>query len=136
MTLTSAPRRGERRRSARLVLGQAGRHVLLPGRQRGAAQPAALPHLEAPALLHALPPGGARSHCRFAPPHVRFTPDSRTHSVPLFLKRRCARTPPPGRARAAALHALQPGHYMTQPLVELYGGCQGLVMNPTTRSPA
>jgi hypothetical protein len=29
-----------------------------------------------------------RSHCRFAPPRIRFTPDS-----PLFLARRCGRTP-------------------------------------------
>ena len=29
----------------------------------------------------------ARSHCRFVRPLIRFTPDSRTYSVPLFLKR-------------------------------------------------
>ena len=34
-----------------------------------------------------------RSHCRFAPPLIHFTPYSLTYSVPLFLKRQCDRTP-------------------------------------------
>jgi hypothetical protein len=34
----------------------------------------------------------ARSHCRFAPPLIHFTPESLTYSVPLFLKRQCDRT--------------------------------------------
>jgi hypothetical protein len=34
----------------------------------------------------------ARSHCCFAPPLIRFIPDSLTYSVPLFLKRQCDRT--------------------------------------------
>jgi hypothetical protein len=33
-----------------------------------------------------------RSHCRFVPPLIHFTPDSLTNSVPLFLKRQCDRT--------------------------------------------
>ena len=40
-------------------------------------------------------PGGparARSHCRSALLLIHFTPDSRTHSVPLYLKRQCNRT--------------------------------------------
>jgi hypothetical protein len=48
-------------------------------------------------LLDAMKPGclGARrasSHCRFAPPPIRFIPDLLTYSVPLVLKRRCDRT--------------------------------------------
>jgi hypothetical protein len=35
---------------------------------------------------------GARLHCRFAPPLIHCIPDSRTYSVPLFLKPRCDRT--------------------------------------------
>jgi hypothetical protein len=31
---------------------------------------------------------GARSHCRFVRPHIRFAPDSITYSVSLFLKRK------------------------------------------------
>ena len=34
----------------------------------------------------------ARSHCCFAPPLIHFIPDSRTSSVPLFLKRQCDQT--------------------------------------------
>jgi hypothetical protein len=34
----------------------------------------------------------ARSHCRFVPPLIHFTPDSLTYLVPLFLKRQCDRT--------------------------------------------
>ena len=34
----------------------------------------------------------ARSHCRFAPPLIHFTPEVLTYSVPLFLKRQCDRT--------------------------------------------
>ena len=34
----------------------------------------------------------ARSHSRFAPPLIHCTPDSRTHSVPLFIKQQCDRT--------------------------------------------
>jgi hypothetical protein len=36
---------------------------------------------------------GARSRCRFAPPLIHSIPDSLTYSVPLFLKRKCDRTP-------------------------------------------
>ena len=32
-----------------------------------------------------------RSHCRIAPPLIRFTPDLLTYLVPLFLKRQCDR---------------------------------------------
>ena len=35
---------------------------------------------------------GVRSHCRFAPPPIHFIPDSRTYSVPQFLKRQCDRS--------------------------------------------
>ena len=35
--------------------------------------------------------GGARSHCRFAPPP--FTLESRSYSAPRFLQRHCGRTP-------------------------------------------
>jgi hypothetical protein len=35
----------------------------------------------------------ARSHCRFAPPLIHFTPESLTYSVHLFLKRQCDPTP-------------------------------------------
>jgi hypothetical protein len=35
----------------------------------------------------------ARSHARFVPPLIHFMPDSRTYSVPLYLKRQCDRTP-------------------------------------------
>ena len=35
----------------------------------------------------------ARSHCRVVLPLIRFISDSLTYSVPLFLKRRCDRTP-------------------------------------------
>ena len=47
----------------------------------------------APSLLGFDCSGGARarSHCRFVPPLVHFTPDLLTYSVPLFLKRQCDR---------------------------------------------
>ena len=74
--------------------------------------------------------GGARTHCRFAPPLIHFTPCSLTYSAPLFLKRQCDRTlrrrraqrgfrargrrdrPPPHRGDrgAVANRALGPGH--------------------------
>jgi hypothetical protein len=47
-------------------------------------------------LIGRLPaPGGARvwSHCRFARPPIHVIPDSLRGSVPLFLERRCDRTP-------------------------------------------
>ena len=52
----------------------------------------------------------ARSHCRFAPPLIRFIPYSRTYAVPLFLKRQCDRTldarrPPRRRSRPRARSA-------------------------------
>ena len=43
----------------------------------------------------------ARSHCRFVLLFIRFTPDSLTYSVPLFLKGRCDRTLGLHRRRAA-----------------------------------
>ena len=33
------------------------------------------------------PSGRARSHCRVAPPFIRFAPDHRRDAVPVFLKR-------------------------------------------------
>ena len=42
------------------------------------------------------PPGRAQSHFRFVPPLIHFIPDSLIYSVPLFLKRQCDRTLPPG----------------------------------------
>jgi hypothetical protein len=45
--------------------------------------------VEGLAVLAAIP--GVRSHRRFAPPLTHFTPDSRSESVPLFLKQRCDR---------------------------------------------
>ena len=36
-------------------------------------------------------PRRAWPHCRFAPPLIRFIPDSLTYSVPLFLNRQCDR---------------------------------------------
>ena len=49
----------------------------------------------------------ARSHCRFAPPLIRFTPESLACSVPLFLKRQCGQTPGdrPERVRRARAEA-------------------------------
>jgi hypothetical protein len=44
--------------------------------------------------------GGARSHCRFVLPSIRFIPDSLTYSVPLFLKRQCDN--PTRRSRATS----------------------------------
>jgi hypothetical protein len=49
---------------------------------------------------------GARSHCRFVPALVRFTPESLTHPVPLRLKRQCGRTPG-HRAHARAREAVR-----------------------------
>ena len=44
----------------------------------------------------------ARPHCRFVLPLTRFTLDSLTYSVPLFLKRRCGRAPGDPLAREPA----------------------------------
>jgi hypothetical protein len=46
--------------------------------------------------------GRAPPHCCVALPLIRFIPDSRTYSVPLFLKRRCDRTLAVGAAGAGA----------------------------------
>jgi hypothetical protein len=46
----------------------------------------------------------ARPHRRVAPPRIRFAPDSRTRSAPLFLKRQCGRAP--GGARREGAHAV------------------------------
>jgi hypothetical protein len=50
----------------------------------------------------------ARSHGRVVPPLIHFTPDSLTYLVPLFLKRRCGRTP--GSDRGAAIVLAPAGH--------------------------
>jgi hypothetical protein len=72
--------------------------------------------------------GGARSHCRYVLPLIRFTPESRTYSVPLFLKRQCDRTlgggprrcraravPPVGRGESEKFSAILPRECMGQP---------------------
>jgi hypothetical protein len=46
-----------------------------------------------PSLRGAWGAGRARSRNRFAPPLTHFIPDPLTHSVPLYLKRQCDRTP-------------------------------------------
>jgi hypothetical protein len=67
--------------------GCGGRRLAGGGRTCGFAQPGGR--------------GRARSYCRFLLPLVHFTPDSRTYSVPVFMKRRCDRTPGRGRRRSS-----------------------------------
>jgi hypothetical protein len=53
---------------------------------------------------------GFGSRTRFAPPLVRFTPDSLSDSVPLFLKRQCDRTLRAGRRGGQSIRRLRLGH--------------------------
>ena len=70
-----------------------------------------------------------RSHRRFVPPFIHFTPDSRTYSVPPFLKQQCDRTlggtgAPPVRG------ACQQGSADTE-----WGGPGGVPLPPGAASP-
>jgi hypothetical protein len=56
----------------------------------GACGPAPRGRAAGPPALQGL--ARARSHCRFVPPLIHFTPDSLRDLVPLFLKRQCDRT--------------------------------------------